>query len=145
MLQKVAISENVIHWDNLRAQRGMEENVMYCSKCGNKVEEGRRECPYCGSSLVSAEAKSAGTPVQSTGAENQSVAGIVQPAGAAETIPEAAAASSQNGTPALLCQQEHLPQSQQELKEYLTQLAQAEAAPVSASAVNAMRFAVPSA
>lgn len=109
---------------------------MYCSKCGNKVEEGRRECPYCGASLVQAEIQAAGTSVQSAGVKNQSAAVTVQPAEAAEAGTEAAVAFKQNGAPGLSYQPEHLPQSQQELKEYLTQLAQAEAAPASASAVN---------
>ena len=109
---------------------------MYCSKCGNKVEEGRRECPYCGASLVQAEIQPEGTSVQSAGVKNESAAGTVQPAEAAEAGTEAAVAFKQNGAPGLSYQPEHLPQSQQELKEYLTQLAQAEAAPVSASAVN---------
>lgn len=109
---------------------------MYCSKCGNKVEEGRRECPYCGSSLVQAAPQTTGTSVRLGGAENQPVAGAVQSDKAAEATMEAAVAFKQNGAPGLSYQPEHLPQSQQELKEYLTQLAQAEAAPASASAVN---------
>ena len=108
---------------------------MYCSKCGNKVEEGRRECPYCGASLVQAEIQPEGPSVQSAGVKNESAAGTVQPA-EAEAAMEAAVAFKQNGAPGLSYQSEHLPQSQQELKEYLTQLAQTEAAPASVSAVN---------
>lgn len=109
---------------------------MYCSKCGNKVEEGRSECPYCGFRLVQAVPQFSETQAQSTGA-------VVQPAGidvthpltAAENVREAAA-STQNIASGSSHQSEHLPQSQQELKEYLTQLAQAESVPASASAVN---------
>lgn len=76
---------------------------MYCSNCGNKVEDGRKECPYCGAGLGQILA-GAGAPVQS---------------GAADPV----------------YQQAPLPQSQQELKEYLERLARVESDPALASAM----------
>lgn len=120
---------------------------MYCSRCGNKVEDGRTECPYCGSSLVQAPA---GVPVQSEGMANQAAGAPVQPGATAnqaatapgqpyaapETVAAAGAAPAQNGMAYSAQPQMPLPQSRQELKEYLIELGKAESDPALASGMN---------